>query len=123
MKKDFPEGIKEYLKSIKYKEKPYSLRYIGSMVADIHRNLIKGGVFIYPPTKKNPDGKLRLIYECIPMAFLTLQAGGKAINFQGENILDLEPQLLHQRTSIIIGSSGNVDEVYSFLTKSLANHI
>lgn len=121
--KDFPEGIKEYLKSIKYKEKPYSLRYIGSMVADIHRNLIKGGVFIYPPTKKNPDGKLRLIYECIPMAFLTLQAGGKAINFQGENILDLEPQLLHQRTSIIIGSSGNVDEVYSFLTKSLANHI
>ncbi|HMI03300.1 MAG TPA: class 1 fructose-bisphosphatase [Pedobacter sp.] len=103
----FPEGVKKYLKYAQTEDlatnRPYTSRYIGSMVADIHRNLIKGGIYIYPTTASSPGGKLRLLYECNPMAFIVEQAGGVASN--GFNrILDIEPTELHQRTAVFIGS-------------------
>ncbi len=103
----FPEGVKKYLKYAQVEDaatnRPYTSRYIGSMVADIHRNLIKGGIYMYPTTAASPNGKLRLLYECNPMAFIIEQAGGIASD--GLNrILDIEPSELHQRTSIFIGS-------------------
>lgn len=103
----FPEGVKKYIKYAQVEDKatnrPYTSRYIGSMVGDIHRNLIKGGIYIYPTTSSSPNGKLRLLYECNPMAFIVEQAGGVASD--GFNrILDIEPTELHQRTSIFIGS-------------------
>ncbi|TKC06633.1 class 1 fructose-bisphosphatase [Pedobacter polaris] len=103
----FPDGVKKYLKYAQVEDlatrRPYTSRYIGSMVADIHRNLIKGGIYIYPTTAASPNGKLRLLYECNPMAFIIEQAGGVASD--GFNrILDIEPIELHQRTSIFIGS-------------------
>jgi fructose-1,6-bisphosphatase I len=103
----FPDGVKKYLKYAQVEDKatnrPYTSRYIGSMVADIHRNLIKGGIYIYPTTAASPNGKLRLLYECNPMALIIEQAGGIASD--GLNrILDIEPRELHQRTSIFIGS-------------------
>jgi fructose-1,6-bisphosphatase I len=99
-------------------ERSYSLRYIGSLVADFHRNLIKGGVFVYPRDRKSPDkpGKLRLLYEAAPLAFVVEQAGGRAIDDQGRNILDLEPQELHQRVPLIIGSKEEVDLAEQFFT-------
>jgi fructose-1,6-bisphosphatase I len=93
--------------------RPYSLRYIGSMVADFHRNLIKGGVFIYYSTSDAPGGKLRLLYECIPMAYIQEQAGGKA-STGSQRILEVNSTELHQRTPIIIGSADMVDKVLSF---------
>jgi fructose-1,6-bisphosphatase I len=104
----FPEGVKKYIKYAQVEDKatnrPYTSRYIGSMVGDIHRNLIKGGIYIYPTTSSSPNGKLRLLYECNPMAFIVEQAGGVASD--GFNrILEIEPTELHQRTSIFIGSS------------------
>jgi len=103
----FPEGVKKYIKYAQVEDaatnRPYTSRYIGSMVADIHRNLIKGGIYMYPTTAASPNGKLRLLYECNPMAFIIEQAGGIASD--GLNrILDIEPSELHQRTSIFIGS-------------------
>ncbi|MBY0543690.1 MAG: class 1 fructose-bisphosphatase [Sphingobacteriaceae bacterium] len=103
----FPDGVKKYLKYAQVEDlatnRPYTSRYIGSMVADIHRNLIKGGIYMYPTTAASPNGKLRLLYECNPMAFIIEQAGGIASD--GFNrILDIEPTELHQRTSIFIGS-------------------
>jgi fructose-1,6-bisphosphatase I len=93
---------------------PFSMRYVGSMVADIHRNLIKGGIFMYPGTTKKPKGKLRLLYECNPMAFITEVAGGRATD--GEiRILDKMPTELHQRSSMFIGSSEMMDEFERFL--------
>jgi len=89
-------------------KKAFSLRYIGSMVADFHRNLIKGGVFLYPATKDTPGGKLRLMYECNPMAFLQEQAGGKATNGK-QRILEIVPEKLHQRTIVYMGSTTLVD--------------
>lgn len=114
----FPEGVKKFIKYCQEEDKatkrPYSSRYIGSMVADFHRNLIKGGVFIYPPTAKAPKGKLRLGYECNPLSFLVEQAGGKATD--GRNrILDLKPEALHQRTPIVIGSKLLVEKVEAFM--------
>ena len=93
----------------------YSSRYIGSMVADVHRTLLKGGVFLYPPTKDKPEGKLRLMYEANPMAMIIEQAGGKAFAF-GERILEIEPSGLHERTSVILGSPDQVDEVVKHIT-------
>ena len=93
------------------------LRYIGSMVSDIHRIMLQGGIFLYPNTRKFPNGKLRLLYECNPLAFLIEQAGGKAINTKLERILDMSPTELHQRTSIVIGSPGMVDEMKAFVEK------
>lgn len=103
----FPEGVKKYIKYAQVEDlatnRPYTSRYIGSMVADVHRNLIKGGIYMYPTTAASPNGKLRLLYECNPMAFIIEQAGGVASD--GFNrILDIEPTELHQRTSIFIGS-------------------
>jgi fructose-1,6-bisphosphatase I len=89
-------------------KKAFSMRYIGSMVADFHRNLIKGGIFFYPSTAESPKGKLRLMYECNPMAFLQEQANGKATN-GNQRILEIVPAELHQRTAVYIGSSKLVD--------------
>jgi fructose-1,6-bisphosphatase I len=95
----------------------YGLRYIGSMVSDIHRILIQGGIFLYPSTRKFPKGKLRLLYECNPLAFVVEQAGGKAINTHLKRILDMEPVELHQRSTIAIGSPAMVDELKAFIER------
>ena len=92
----------------------YSSRYIGSMVADVHRVLLKGGVFLYPPTSDQPEGKLRLMYEANPMAMIVEQAGGKAV-CEKSRLLDLEPNGLHQRTDVILGSCDQVDAVLEHL--------
>src|SRR5437762_2149709 len=107
----FDDGIQEYLKSVK--EQDYSLRYIGSLVADFHRTLIRGGVFLYPGTKKNPEGKLRLLYEANPLAFVAEQAGGIATDGH-ERILEKQPKIMHERTPLIIGSKNEVERVLSF---------
>jgi len=116
----FPEGVKEYIRYCKQEDKttnrPYSLRYIGSMVADIHRNLISGGIFIYPATKDAPRGKLRLLYECNPMSFIVQQAGGRATD-GFKRILDIEPKELHQRTPIFIGSEEMVLKAEEFMSQ------
>lgn len=114
----FPDGVKQYIKYAQVEDaatnRPYTSRYIGSMVADIHRNLIKGGIYIYPTTSSSPNGKLRLLYECNPMAFIVEQAGGKATD--GKNrILDIEPTELHQRTSVFIGSTNMVEKAEEFM--------
>ncbi len=107
----FPDGVKKYIKYCQVEDaktnRPYTSRYIGSMVADVHRNLIKGGIFIYPVTASAPNGKLRLVYECNPMAFIIEQAGGRATNGY-ERILDLGVNELHQRSAIFIGSENMV---------------
>lgn len=103
---DFPEAVRKYVDQCK--KKRYSARYIGSMVADFHRNMLKGGIFIYPSTGKYPDGKLRLMVECNPMAFLAEQAGGIALNEQGKRILSLQPNELHARSPLYIGSKDMV---------------
>lgn len=108
----FPEGYQRYLTWAQ--ENGYSSRYVGAMVADVHRTLLHGGVFLYPPTKKAPDGKLRLMYEANPMAMILEQAGGKA--FAGkQRLLDIVPSKLHQRTSVVMGSADEVDAVLSHL--------
>lgn len=109
---DFPEGYQQYLAFAHGAS--YSGRYIGSMVADVHRTLLKGGVFIYPPTAQNPDGKLRLLYEANPMAHLMEQAGGRAITGEGR-ILEVEPAGIHQRIAVILGSPDEVDTVEQHL--------
>ncbi|MBV5304201.1 MAG: class 1 fructose-bisphosphatase [Chlorobium sp.] len=107
----FNEGTKKYLDYIKEEDpatnRPYSTRYIGSLVADFHRNLLTGGVFIYPPTTKHASGKLRLMYEANPLAFICEQAGGRATNGR-DRILDIQPLSLHQRTPLYIGSTDDV---------------
>ena len=118
----FPQGVKRYIKYCQVEDKatsrPYSSRYIGSMVADIHRNLIKGGIFIYPVTASAPNGKLRLVYECNPMAFLIEQAGGRATN-GASRILDIDVTELHQRSPIFIGSEQMVRKAESFMAGEL----
>lgn len=106
--KHFPEGVKEFIRYCQEEDpasgRPFSTRYIGSLVADFHRNMIKGGIYIYPSTGKARNGKLRLLYECNPLALIMEQAGGKASD--GFNrILDIQPQSLHQRTPLFIGST------------------
>ncbi len=114
----FPEGVKQYIKYCQESDpktlRPYTSRYIGSMVADFHRNLIKGGIFIYPGTTQQPNGKLRLLYECSPVAFLAEQAGGKASD--GFNrIMEIEPRTLHQRAPLIIGPKAMVERVEAYM--------
>ena len=109
----FPEGVQQYLDWTKSSEAGYTLRYIGSLVADFHRTLLKGGVFLYPPTKKAPEGKLRLLYEANPLAFIAEQAGGVATD-GSTRMLDKIPTSLHERTSLVIGSKAEVDRVASF---------
>jgi len=108
-----PEGYQRYLHWAQ--EQGYSSRYVGAMVADVHRILIQGGVFMYPPTKKAPKGKLRLMYEANPMAMLVEQAGGKALAGPGERILEVKPTEIHQRTTVILGSTEEVDQVVAHL--------
>ncbi|MEY3679321.1 MAG: hypothetical protein RI924_1462 [Bacteroidota bacterium] len=107
----FPDGVKKYIKYCQVEDssssRPYTSRYIGSMVADIHRSIIKGGIFIYPTTAGAPNGKIRLLYECNPMAFIIEQAGGRASN-GFDRILELEVQSLHQRSAVFIGSENMV---------------
>lgn len=93
------------------------LRYIGSMVSDIHRILIQGGIFLYPNTRKYPKGKLRLLYECNPLAFIMEQAGGKAINTKLQRIMEMEPTELHQRSTVVMGSPNMVDEMKEFVMR------
>lgn len=99
------------------------LRYIGTMVADIHRILFQGGIFLYPSTRKYPEGKLRLLYECNPMSYIMEQAGGKAINTRLQRILDVKPTELHQRASIVIGSPQMVDEMQAFVERYSAKPV
>ncbi len=114
----FPEGVRRYIQycqeTDKATKRPYSLRYIGSLVADFHRNLLKGGIFIYPETAKAPNGKLRLLYECNPIAFIAEQAGGMAVDGQGNRILDIKPTELHQRVPFYVGSKKMVEKAIEF---------
>ncbi len=112
----FPQGVKDYIKYCQQEEgnRPYTSRYIGSLVSDFHRNMIKGGIYLYPNTAKNPEGKLRLLYECNPMAFLAEQANGKASN-GFTRILDIEPTELHQRVPFICGSTKMVDKAEEYM--------
>ncbi len=111
-------GLKRYIKFCQEEDpetgRPYSARYIGSMVADIHRTLIKGGIFIYPHSKRYPKGKLRLMYECNPLSFIIEQAGGMATDGV-TRILEIEPKAIHQRTPIFVGSKENVSRAMDFL--------
>src|SRR5271169_254577 len=108
-RKTFPDGYRRYLDWAQ--SNGYSSRYAGAMVADVHRILLKGGVFLYPPTAKSPEGKLRLMYEANPMAMIVEQAGGKAVSGPGERVLDINPTAIHQRTPVILGSADQVDLV------------
>ena len=114
----YDEGVRNYIHKCQKKTNqdggPYTQRYIGSMVADVHRNLIKGGIFMYPGTTDKPKGKLRLLYECNPFAFIVELAGGIATNGK-ERILDVQPTELHQRTPMFIGSKLMMEELESCL--------
>ncbi|MEQ1580309.1 MAG: class 1 fructose-bisphosphatase [Steroidobacteraceae bacterium] len=109
----FPEGYQNYLHWAQ--ESGYSSRYAGAMVGDVHRILLQGGVFMYPPTKKAPKGKLRLMYEANPMGMIVEQAGGKALAAPGQRLLDVSPTDIHQRTPVIMGSPDEVDHVVAHL--------
>jgi fructose-1,6-bisphosphatase I len=113
-------GLKKYIKWLQEEDKatgrPYTSRYIGSMVSDIHRNLLYGGIYMYPADSRSPNGKLRLMYECNPMAFIVEQAGGRASNGK-QRILDIKPETLHQRTPIFIGSEEDVLLVEKFMSE------
>ncbi len=115
----FPQGVKDYIKYCQMEEgdRPYTSRYIGSLVSDFHRNMIKGGIYMYPSTAKNPNGKLRLLYECNPMAFLAEQAGGKASD-GFRRILDIEPTELHQRVPFFCGSTTMVEKAEYCMKKA-----
>ena len=116
-----PKGIQSYVKYCQDDDeatkRPYSARYIGSLVSDFHRNLLKGGIFIYPQTGAAPNGKLRLTYECNPIAYLSENAGGKASDGT-QRILDIKPKTLHQRVPFIVGSKNMVEKAESFIAKT-----
>ena len=117
------EGVKNYVSYCqeidKSTNRPYSGRYIGSLVADFHRNLIKGGIYMYPSTSSAPNGKLRLLYECSPLAFLAEQAGGKASDGH-QRIMDIEPTELHQRVPYFVGSENMVSKLEEMLAEESA---
>lgn len=114
----FPQGIKDYIKYCQMEEgdRPYTSRYIGSLVSDFHRNMIKGGIYLYPKSSKEGKGKLRLLYECNPMAFLAEQANGKASD-GFTRILDIQPTELHERVPFICGSRKMVEKAEEFMRK------
>ena len=116
----FPQGVKDYIKYCQLEEgdRPYTSRYIGSLVSDFHRNMIKGGIYIYPSTSHSPNGKLRLLYECNPMAFLAEQAGGKCSDGY-RRILEIQPTELHQRVPFFCGSAAMVTIAEEFMTKAV----
>jgi len=112
----FPQGIKNYIKYCQEEEgdRPYTSRYIGSLVSDFHRNMIKGGIYMYPKSSKNSDGKLRLLYECNPMAYIAEQANGRASD-GFTRIMDIKPSELHQRVPFLCGSKNMVDKAEEFM--------
>jgi fructose-1,6-bisphosphatase I len=114
----YDQNVQDYIQQCQRKNAsnggPYTQRYIGSMVSDVHRNLIKGGIFMYPATKDKPGGKLRLLYECNPFAFIIEVAGGIATNGK-QRILEVIPEKLHQRSTLFIGSKGMMEELETFL--------
>lgn len=116
---NFPMGVKKYIKYCQEDDpstnRPYSSRYIGSLVSDFHRNLLKGGIYIYPVTTSHPEGKLRLTYECNPIAFLAEQAGGMATDGLGNRILEIPPESIHQRVPFFVGSAEMVKQVEYFM--------
>ncbi|AJA68520.1 class 1 fructose-bisphosphatase [Myroides odoratimimus] len=114
----FPQGVKDYLKYCQAEEndRPYTSRYIGSLVSDIHRNILKGGIYIYPTSTKAPKGKLRLLYECNPIAFIIEQAGGRASDGY-TRIMEIEPTELHQRVPFFCGSKNMVEKAEEFMKK------
>ncbi|KAJ8391707.1 hypothetical protein AAFF_G00086570 [Aldrovandia affinis] len=115
----FDPALTEYLKHKKFPEdgsSPYGARYVGSMVSDVHRTIAYGGIFMYPANEKSPKGKLRLLYECNPIAFLIEQAGGMATT-GAERVLDVKPETIHQRVPFIVGSPDDVEEYLSFVKK------
>jgi fructose-1,6-bisphosphatase I len=120
----FPDGVKQYLKYCQVEDpetnRPYTSRYIGSAVADFHRNLIKGGIYIYPTTTASPNGKLRLLYEANPFAFLMEQAGGLATDGFGR-IVEIQPTSLHQRTPLFIGSENMVKRAMGLMVEYSPN--
>ena len=115
----FPQGIKNYIKYCQKEEgdRPYTSRYIGSLVSDFHRNMIKGGIYLYPQSSKNSNGKLRLLYECNPMAFIAEQANGLASD-GFTRIMDIEPTELHQRVPFICGSKHMVEKTEEFMREA-----
>ena len=115
----FPEGVKEYIRYCQEDDpktlRPYTTRYIGSLIADFHRNLLLGGIYLYPGTKKKPNGKLRLLYECNPIAMIAEQAGGKASD-GFRRTMEIKPDELHQRTPFIVGSKHMVEKAEYFMS-------
>lgn len=115
----YEKGVQDYIQVCQAKTKatggPYTQRYIGSMVSDVHRNLIKGGIFMYPGTSDKPEGKLRLLYECNPFAFILEVAGGKATDGK-QRILEVVPERLHQRSPFFVGSRKMMEELETCLT-------
>jgi fructose-1,6-bisphosphatase I len=111
-RESFPDGYRRYLDWAH--QSGYSSRYIGSMVADVHRTLLTGGVFMYPPTKKNPEGKLRYLYEASPMAMIIEQAGGLAYS-GSKRTLEHQPREVHERVPVLLGSRGEVEKVREFV--------
>ncbi len=118
----FPQGVKKYIKycqeDVPSEKRPYSARYVGSLVSDFHRNMLKGGIYMYPSSTNYPNGKLRLCYEGNPMAFLAEQAGGVATNGE-QRILDVKVTELHQRVPLFIGSKKMVEKVHQFLDEKM----
>jgi len=117
----FPQGVKRYIKYCQENDnetsRPYTSRYIGSLVSDVHRNLLTGGIFLYPPGENYPSGKLRLVYECNPISFIVEQAGGRASN--GANrILSMKPESLHQRTAYYCGSVNMIEKLEGYIVWS-----
>lgn len=119
----FPQGVKNYIKYCQEEKenRPYTSRYIGSLVADFHRNILKGGIYIYPSTSQYPEGKLRLLYECNPIAFLAEQAGGKASDGK-QRVLEIQPRQLHQRIPFFCGNTSMVIKAEEFLSASPEIH-
>jgi fructose-1,6-bisphosphatase I len=115
----FPQGVKDYIKYCQEEEddRPYTSRYIGSLVADFHRNMIKGGIYLYPESSLWPTGKLRLLYECNPMAYLAEQAGAKATD-GFRRIMEIEPTELHQRVPFFCGSKKMVEKAEEFMARN-----
>jgi fructose-1,6-bisphosphatase I len=114
----FPLGVKKYIKYCQEEQddRPYTSRYIGSLVSDLHRNMIKGGIYMYPKSSKASKGKLRLLYECNPMAFIVEQAGGKASDGY-QRIMDIQPKELHERVPFFCGSKKMVEKAEEFMDK------
>ncbi|KAJ8977579.1 hypothetical protein NQ317_008412 [Molorchus minor] len=115
---EWDPAVREYIENKKdpAKGKPYNARYVGSMVADVHRTIKYGGIFIYPATKSSPNGKLRLLYEGIPMAYIITEAGGAASNGKIP-ILDIQPKSIHERSPVFLGSKEDVEDVLEVIKK------